>query len=142
MKSYYKIIPIDLYCRDILFVFGDEPSFRKAIRKFHTQEQTDKIIENAAIDEHSTGKTIYNQVHNAFIVWMPRLPQTAAELGTLSHEIFHAVQALMINIGASLSDDSEEAYAYLIGYLTKKVLEEFPICFFEKPNDPCSIHKK
>ena len=138
MKSYYKIIPIDLYCRDILFVFGDEPSFRKAVRKYHTQEQTDGIIEAADINEHSTGKTIYNQVHNAFIVWMPRLPQTAAEFGTLSHEIFHAVQALMINIGASLSDDSEEAYAYLIGYITKRVLEEFSICSFEKPERPLS----
>lgn len=130
MKGYYKIIPIDLYCRDILFVFGDEPFFRKAVRKYHTPEQTDKIIETADIDEHSTGKTIYNQVHNAFIVWMPRLPQTTAELGTLSHEIFHATQALMINIGANLSEDSEEAYAYLIGYITKSVFEQFPICSF------------
>jgi len=130
MKPYYKIIPIDLYCRDILFAFGDEPSFRKALRKYHTQEETDGIIEAADINEHSTGKTLCNEKYNAFIVWMPQLPKTAAELGTLSHEIFHAAQALMINIGANLSDDSEEAYAYLIGYITKRVLEEFPICSF------------
>ena len=126
----YKIIPIDLYNRDILFIFGDEPFFRKIVRKYHTQEQTDKIIEAANIDEHSAGKTIYDKAQNAMIVWMRQLPQTAAELGTLSHEIFHAAQALMISIGANLSEDSEEAYAYLISYITKKVLEAFPICSF------------
>ena len=37
---------------------------------------------------------------------------------TLSHEIFHVVCNIMSKVGIVLHDDSEEAYAYLIGYIT------------------------
>jgi hypothetical protein len=42
-------------------------------------------------------------------------------LSTLQHEIFHAVNFLMDKIDISLSDNSDEAYAYMIGYITKKI---------------------
>lgn len=128
MKGYSKIIPIDLYCRDILFVFGDKEYLKKSVRRYHNQEQTEKICD-FEVTANSKGRAIYSEEHNAFVVWYPQLPTTAEDFGFFSHEIFHAAHALMISIGANLSDDSEEAYAYLIGYLTKRVLETFPISF-------------
>ena len=132
-KNYSKIIPIDLYCRDILFIFGDKVYLQKSIRKYHTQEQTDelmKVFDN--VDEHTQGRTVLNFCNNAFIVWQPHLPQSVFDMQFLVHEIFHATKALLENAGISLSDESEEAYAYLIGYITKKVLESFPIYKFDK----------
>ena len=134
--------PIDVYSRDILFHFGDVPSFKKAVRRCHTQEQTDAIFAELDFDNNSKGKTIYSSVHNAFIVWMPSLPQSSYDMQFLSHEIFHAAHALMIGVGINLSDDSEEAYAYLIGYITKRVLEEFPICSFVGCRDAVSEQKQ
>ena len=130
MKAYTKIITIEIYCRDILFHFGDVPSFRKAVRKYHTEEETTAIFDGLEIDGNYRGKTIYSSAYNAFIVWMPSLPQSTNDMQFLSHEIFHAAHALMTGIGITLSEDSEEAYAYLIGYITKRVLEEFPIYSF------------
>ena len=127
MKAYTKIIPIEVYSRDILFHFGDVPSFRKAVRRYHTKEQTDAIFERLEFNDNSAGKTIYDNKENAFIVWMPYLPQTLYDMQFLTHEIFHATRLLMRGIDIPLSDDSEEAYAYLIGYITKRVFEEFPI---------------
>lgn len=71
----------------------------------------------------------------AWVVWLPSLPQSVEDMQFLSHEIFHAVCAIMIGIGVPLSDDSEEAYAYLTGYITRKVLEAFPISFSANGRD-------
>lgn len=43
--------------------------------------------------------------------------------GVLSHEAFHAVHFLMDAIDMPLSQDSSEAYAYLLGYIVNKVTE-------------------
>ena len=40
---------------------------------------------------------------------------------TLNHEIFHCTIFILKRIGVSLSDDSEEAYAYLYEYITKMI---------------------
>lgn len=130
MKAYSKIISVEVYCRDILFHFGDVRSLERTLRKYHTQEQTEAIIELADIANNTMGKCVYDQQNNVFVVWLPSLPQSVADMQFLSHEIFHAVCAIMIGIGVPLSDDSEEAYAYLTGYITRKVLEAFPIFLF------------
>lgn len=130
MKAYSKIISVEVYCRDILFHFGDVRSLKRTLRKYHTQEQTEAIIALADITNNTMGKCVYDQQNNVFVVWLPSLPQSVADMQFLSHEIFHAVCAIMIGIGVPLSDDSEEAYAYLTGYITRKVLEAFPIFLF------------
>lgn len=38
----------------------------------------------------------------------------------ISHELFHAVSYVMKTIGMPLEEDSEEAYAYLLGYVTQE----------------------
>lgn len=38
------------------------------------------------------------------------------------HECFHAVHWIMTERGIRLSDDSEEAYAYLLDYLINKII--------------------
>lgn len=45
------------------------------------------------------------------------------ETATLAHEIFHIACYIMEKAGISLCHESDEAYAYLIGYITKKVNE-------------------
>lgn len=127
MKAYTKIIPIEVYSRDILFHFGDVPSFRKAVRRYLTKEQTEALFERLEFDDNCAGKTIYDRKENAFIVWLPSLPQNPYDMQFLAHEIFHAAYLLLTGVGITLSEDSDEACAYLIGYITKRVLEEFPI---------------
>lgn len=134
MKAYSKIISVEVYCRDILFHFGDVHSFKKALRKYHTQEQTEAIIESADIANGTMGRCICDQQNQVFVVWLPSLPQSVEDMQFLSHEIFHAVCAIMTGIGVHLSDDSEEAYAYLTGYITRKVLEAFPIRIWTTEN--------
>lgn len=39
---------------------------------------------------------------------------------TLGHEIFHAGYKALDAMGFTLTDDSQEAYAYLIGFITEQ----------------------
>ena len=131
-----KLIHIDMIRRDVLFHFGDAHSLRKELRQYHKKETIDEIVENPPKAETNSGRTIYKSDPYVMIVWLPCVPTTLDMIDTLSHEIFHATVALMNSIGASLSVESEETYAYLIGYLTKKVLEEFSISFCESGQEP------
>lgn len=112
-----------MICRDVLFHFGDATSLRKALRNYHTQETIDEIIANPPEITTYSGRTIYKQTPYTMIIWLPCIPKISAEYGTLSHEIFHAAVAIMQSIGVSLSEESEETYAYLIGFLSKKAFE-------------------
>lgn len=124
-----QIIRVDMINRDVIFHFGTIQSLQKVLRRYHTDETIAMIIEDAP--EGVKGWTRYMQNPYTLIVWMPSIPKTAEDMSFLSHEIFHAAVALMNSIGASLSADSEEAYAYLIGFLTRKVIEGFSISFDE-----------
>ena len=41
--------------------------------------------------------------------------------GVISHEVFHAVDFLMNKVGIKLTEESDEAYAYAIEYLTNEI---------------------
>ncbi len=56
---------------------------------------------------------------------------TPEGLGTISHEIYHAAMYILDCKGMSPNEHTEEAYAYLIGFLTKKFYESFKIWFDE-----------
>lgn len=61
------------------------------------------------------------------IVWIPHIPKTPYDYATLNHEIFHVTTAIMNYVQIPLSSDTEEAWAYEVGYITRKLLEQIKI---------------
>lgn len=120
-----KIISIDLYNRDVMVHFGSRKELRKELLNYHKPEIASKIVNE--INFEADGFTHYNSENGAFIVYMPKQPSTPKEIGTLVHELSHATNAIMEAIGVTLSDSSEEAYTYCLGFITRKVFEEFAI---------------
>lgn len=60
------------------------------------------------------------------VLWLPKVPKTAREYGTFSHEIFHLV-AYILNRWAGLKlelEISDEAYCHLIGKITTDILNK------------------
>lgn len=51
-----------------------------------------------------------------------RWNNNAFDYGTLTHELFHAVDMNLRSKGITLSDDSDETYAYHLGYFTREFL--------------------
>lgn len=62
---------------------------------------------------------------NASIIRMRKLPRTPEDYGSLAHEVFHVVSFIMDRVGMKLKIMvSDEAYAYLIGFVTKSIYQE------------------
>lgn len=69
--------------------------------------------------EKANGKTICFEGVNYQIIW---IWTEKKNLSVLSHEIFHAVY--MALKGLPLTDNTDEVYAYMTGFLMRKILKK------------------
>ena len=105
--------------------FGSKETLRKVLCKYVGEETAASAVD--AIGASDKGCTVIDQQIGVFFVWMPRKPQSAEDFGFLVHELLHAVSETMRMIGVDFSEDSEEVYAYTIGWLAHQIMERFGI---------------
>ena len=106
-KASNKIIRLDPFPFDIMVHFGDKKQLEKTLGKYGLVENT--IARTLMLDT--------NQV----ILYLKEKPKDINGYSLLAHEIFHCVDLVLRKVGISLSDDSDEIYAYCIQYLTKQI---------------------
>lgn len=75
-------------------------------------------VESLSSPEFSYGTTW--QLDNGLVIVRLR---PGVSIGCLAHELFHAISNVMDWVGMKLSQDSEEAYAYLFQDLFNYVYE-------------------
>lgn len=101
--------------------------FRRSFIKHRGQmdktaiDQTCKMVERES--EFTIGRTAHQ--HGNVIVRLYSDLKTPTDYNTLVHELFHATDFILDYRGLTLVDGSDEAYAYLIGYLTEKIMEAY-----------------
>ena len=71
-----------------------------------------------ALKRDSAGRTTM-LMGGQVIIQLANYPKPGSPV--LAHEVFHTVFAIMDRIGIPLSNDSDEAYAYLVQFLTKEL---------------------
>ena len=65
---------------------------------------------------------------NQSLIRIKNLPKKPEHFGQLSHEIFHCVSMIMWKIGMELViEKSDEAYAYLVRYLTTEIYKKLKV---------------
>lgn len=117
MKSLNFIIPYVIYPFDVMVSIGEANEvLRKKLLK-HGANIKDIDLEHT--DTHR-GRCIMFPGHQT-LIRLYHIPKTAQHYGYLQHEIFHAVEFLMDRIGMPLTRKTDEAYAYLIDYLTNQI---------------------
>lgn len=104
----YVVYPFDL----IVFTGGNRKKISKYLKAIVPKNIKDEINDiNFKCIGHtfmfSSGQTIIRLCRGA-------------NAGTVAHEIFHAVDFLFRRIRIKLSENSDEAYTYLIGYITNQ----------------------
>lgn len=74
-----------------------------------------------------SGKGVTLQMSGGWLLlWIPVFPDTAEYFGFLAHEIFHVTDLMFRHsCHIKLSDDSDEAYAYHIAWLTQRIYEAY-----------------
>lgn len=117
------IVPLVIYPYDIMFSVGQ--SDRRFL--FDCKERMqDEYYNDLASDDISIsttmrqGRTFHHLIGGQTIIRLPHKPKTASDRGTVSHEIFHAVDFIFRRINLPLTFESHEAYAYAIGYITEQ----------------------
>jgi hypothetical protein len=73
----------------------------------------------------SQGRTIMFLATNVTVIRLKHIPNCPVSIGYMSHEIFHATQFLFDKIGIGYWEDSYEAFAYYIAYITQNILSKF-----------------
>lgn len=57
------------------------------------------------------------------LLWLPRKPRSAADIGVLAHELIHAITVMLVDwVGLKLSDDTDEVFAHAMGYAVTEIL--------------------
>lgn len=114
------LVRCGIYPFDVVFSLGEsDESFRRYMRRLKVSEEDIKTMTVTARRNGHTGMTDTG----AIMVRTWSIPNTPHRCGVLAHEIFHAAHFILDRVGMRLSMDSDEAFAYLIGYLTERVYD-------------------
>ncbi len=115
------IIPLVIYPFDVMFSLGEtDEQLKKQFKKYNIEESNyfEYELQKGRCSQFKTGQVIVRLKHK---------PKTINDLACLQHEIYHAVNYILSFIGIKYSDDSEEAYAYLITYLTEQCYKKLKV---------------
>lgn len=117
------IIDLVVYPFDIMFSIGEsDKEFMRTLKdrlpkKYLPKKSEDNICQ---LEDECRGRTWHHLEGGQTIIRLKKKPKSEQEMGSLAHEIFHAVDFIFRHVGIQLSSDSDEAYAYLIGYITEQ----------------------
>lgn len=121
MKKQIKlnfIIPLVVYPFDVMISINQTNDEIEKSLKFKGIDYSDV---NVRCDSSTRrGRTIMFK-GNQTLIRMFEFELTPNCYGYLAHEIFHAVEFVMERIGMKLCHKSDEAFAYLIQYLTTEI---------------------
>lgn len=118
-KSLNFIIPLVIYPFDVMVSVGEsEDQLEKTLDKYLDAK---KEIVWRWHNETAVGRFCMFS-SNQGLIRLRKLPATPEDYGNLQHEIFHYVTHILDRIGMKLVlMKSDEAYSYMIGYLTKEI---------------------
>ena len=123
--SLNRIIPIGLYPFDLMISFNEsDKAVKKALKDFNINSQNSNETTLFEMDKSKTkcGRMVMFIGKQTIIRlnFMPKI-NDPFEMALLQHEIFHAVGFFMSEINTPLNNDTHEAYAYLVQYLTEQI---------------------
>ena len=119
-KKLNFIIPLVIYPFDVMVSIGEtHEELNKRLKRYDIsldQEESDHFDRTSL-----QGRTILFPTGQT-ILRLKKVPETPFEYGVLAHEIFHAATFILHRVGIKLElQTSDEAYSYLIGYLTAEI---------------------
>lgn len=110
-------IELLIYRERLHVFFGTIAECQDAMRKDGEPEH--KVNEWAEhIDEY---RGMYSQNNGYRLIWLPVFPKSIDDYGCLVHEIWHAVFNILHAKGINHTPDSDEAYAYMAGYIYSEI---------------------
>lgn len=112
----FKVINLEIYCRDVVISVGQSnKQLYKELKHKMDKKEFDYFFYDWD-DKIVNGRTLFHEDGFTIIRF-----KDLSDQGLIAHECFHAVCFIFNKIGITLSKDSDEAYAYLIQYLVNQI---------------------
>lgn len=119
-KSINFIIPLVVYPFDLMVSIGEADAVLK------------KTLSNFGIEDEDSMWTFGETTKGRFclfttnqgLIRIKSIPLIDEDYANLQHEIFHYVMHVFDRIGMKWTAKSDEAYSYMIGYLTKEIYKK------------------
>lgn len=116
-KPVFKLINLKIYPWDILYTVGSTEeevvSYLRDEFNYHMDEEEKNHLDFGK----KTGRTVRLK-NRSIVMWVKQ-----DSIPVLGHEIFHAVELLFEMIQIPINENTSEAWAYLIEYVWKEVIE-------------------
>lgn len=116
------IFPLHIYPFEVMVFFGEMDDLYKKLSTHGIKEDEINQIRNDP-EGHGLGYSAMF-TDGQTLIRLPKKPETAKEFSILSHEIFHVSSLVLRKVNIELCEKSEEAFAYLIGYISEQVFEK------------------
>lgn len=116
-------LDIPLYDKKLIISFNQDSETVKALLMELDPTATDIFYH---VDNHTSYGCMYTTPTNKYFIRLNDFERTPDCLGALAHETFHATVSILRRVGMSLTEESEEAYAYLNDFITRKTMEFLP----------------
>ena len=128
MKAKVKYIPIDIYKRYLYIFIGELEMFKAWVQATYIYEQERPFVEMVlGISKDSIGMAslYWDSVGGTGVVLIPKCPKTPQEIAALVHELMHATFWVLDFCHVDyVPNESNEAYTYLMEYLTRNAFED------------------
>lgn len=132
VKSIRFVLKVPLYEQSILFMLG--LTLEQASVCAKGTGCSDSMADYLLNLKSCVGVSVPDPESGYFVVYMQNLPRTAAQHGSLVHELFHVTEQILKAVGMKHKvQTSSEAYAYLIGWLANAVFESVWDAVHAKP---------
>lgn len=123
MKPFIFVVPP--YPPGIMVSLGQTlDELTQSIKRLKTIDSRSKLALIEAFEENdmNNANTVMYEAAHLIIIQLPfaRI-RTPRHRGILAHEIFHAAELIAKQIGLKHCDQSSEAFAYLIDYITEEI---------------------
>ena len=116
------IVPLIIYPFDVMVSINqDYDEFGKAVVKRWDSTILDDFKKQENVNQAGLAYVFTSESHLCAMIKMDGLVKDGKGLGSLVHEIFHVSEFVLRKCGLVLNENSHEAYAYLIGYLTQEI---------------------
>ncbi len=127
-KAINFIVPLVIYPYDVMISINENyDQFGKAVITKWDATILDDFKKNERPNGVGLTYSFTSDTHLCCMIKIDNFKYDADGFSTLVHEIFHAIEFVLRKCGFELNSSSHEAYAYLIGYLTKQVFSKLKV---------------
>lgn len=125
-KALNFTFPIRVYPYDIMISLNESwDDFSKNVtNKFGPELLDDFNKTEHPVSQHGLTYVYTSDSCLCCILKIHYFSKTAEDYGVLAHEIFHSAEFILRKCGLELNAGSHEAYAYLVGFITKEICKE------------------